>query len=105
MQTNIDTKSFATGGIPYVEFKVGNKITFGQDFSWWDELPSNIRFYPVEEIGNNIWLIGNKYGVQRNNEWGIDGEYGNGRVCVSVKDMPTELVDWCRENLLIKNEK
>lgn len=34
-------KAYITGSLPYVEFKEGNGISFGQDFSWWDELPAN----------------------------------------------------------------
>lgn len=35
-------KAYITGSLPYVEFKEGNGISFGQDFSWWDELPANV---------------------------------------------------------------
>ncbi len=97
---NLLSKSFVTGSLPYVEFKTGNGIKFGQDFSWWDELPPNIRFYAVEETGNNIWLIADRYGIQKDNKWGLAGEYGNGRVCVSKNDMPVELLEWCVANFL-----
>ena len=97
---NLLGKAYVTGSLPYVEFKEGNGITFGQDFSWWDELPANVRFYAVEETGSNIWLIADRYGIQKNNKWGLAGNYGNGRVCVSTKDMPKDLLEWCRANFL-----
>jgi hypothetical protein len=99
-------KKYSTGAIPYVEFKEGNNINFGQDFSFWNELPSDVRFYPKNEINNSICFVGDRYGItQKENKYGLSGEYGNGCVYVSVKDLPTDLVLFCRNNLLEKNEK
>lgn len=94
-------KKYSTGGIPYVEFKEGNGINFGQDFSWFDEVPSGVKFYPTKEVNEKICFIGDRHGIH-NNEYGLSGEYGNGAIYISVKDMPTDLVLFCRNNLLEK---
>jgi len=96
-------RKFKTGIIPlrqYVQFEEGNKIHFGQDFSWYEELPSNVKFYVHEIQKDLIWLIGDGYGIQSNNKFGLIGNYGSGRVVLNKNKLPKELLEWCLENKL-----
>ena len=39
-------------------------------------------------------------GILKNNKWNLSGEYGNGAIYVSTKDLPDDIVEWCRANFL-----
>jgi len=93
-------KGVVTGSLPFVMFPDGNKIRFWQDFSGWEGIPSDIRFYPKEEINGSIVFIADRYGILKNNKWNLSGEYGNGAIYVSTKDLTADIVEWCRANFL-----
>jgi len=98
---------YSVGNLAYVQFEEGNNICFGQDFGLHIPLPSGVKFYPREESNGCIWFIGDGYGIINDNklkeyDYGLSGRYGNGAINVSVKDLPIELVDYCRNNFLKK---
>jgi len=89
-----------TGSLSFVMFPDENKIKFRQDHSGWEGIPSDRRFYPKEETNGSIIFIADRYGILKNNKWNLSGEYGNGAIYVSTKDLPVDIVGWCRANLL-----
>lgn len=91
---------YITGNIAYVEFTEGNDITFGQDFGYHKPLPSRVKFYPTHESNGAIWFIGDRHGIQEKH--GISGEYGNGAINIEVKELPIDLVYYCKNNFLEK---
>lgn len=93
-------KGVVTGSLPFVMFPDENKIHFWQDFSGWEGIPSDRRFYPIEEINGSIVFIADRYGILKNNKWNLIGEYGNGAIYVSTKDLSADIVEWCRANFL-----
>lgn len=93
-------KGVVTGSLPFIMFPDENKIPFWQDFSGWEGIPSDRRFYPKEEINGSIVFIADKYGILKNNKWNLSGEYGNGAIYVSTKDLASDIVEWCRANFL-----
>lgn len=93
-------KGVVTGSLPFVMFPDGNKISFWQDFSVWEGIPSDRRFYPKEETNGSIVFIADRYGILKNNKWNLRGEYGNGAIYVSTKDLTADIVEWCRANFL-----
>jgi hypothetical protein len=87
-----------TANLAFVRFDKENKIRFGQDFRFFEGLPSDVNFYPIEETQSGYMVfIGNGYGIQSKHK--IDGKYGNGAVFV-IKEEITELLEWCRLNFL-----
>ena len=93
-------KGVVTGSLPFVMFPDDNKIRFWQDFSGWEGIPSDRRFYPKEEINGGIIFIADRYGILKDNKWNLSGEYGNRAIYVSTKDLPSDIVEWCRANFL-----
>jgi hypothetical protein len=93
-------KAVVTGSLPFVMFPDENKIRFWQDFSGWEGIPSDRRFYPKEEINGSIVFIADRYGILKNNKWNLSGEYGNGAIYVSTKELSDDIVEWCRANFL-----
>jgi hypothetical protein len=102
MKTEISNKNkdIITGSLPFVMFPDDNKIRFWQDFSKWEGIPPDRNFYPIEERNCSIIFIADGCGVLKNNKWNLSGEYGNGAIYVSVQDLPSDIVEWCRSNFL-----
>lgn len=90
----------ATGNLAFLMFPDENKIRFWQDFSGWEGIPSDRRFYPKEETNGSIVFIADGYGITGNNKWNLGGKYGNGAIYVSVECLPADVVEWCRSNFL-----
>jgi hypothetical protein len=87
-----------TGSLPFARFASNNEIRFGQDFRFWQGLPDDVNFYPIEETQNGyIVFVGDGYGIR--SEHKLAGKYGNGAVFVVKDDIP-DLVEWCRANFL-----
>ena len=66
-------KAVVTGSLPFVMFPDDNKIRFWQDFSGWEGIPSDRRFYPKEEVNGSIVFIADRYGILKNNKWNLSG--------------------------------
>ena len=88
--------------LSHVTFPEENRIKFWQDFRGQEGLPSDKKFYPKEEVNTDIIFIADGYGITKNNCYGLSGEYGNGAVYVACKDLPVDIVEWCRKKFLIK---
>lgn len=91
---------FGVGSLPFLMFPNENKICFWQDFGKFEGVPSDRVFYPKDESNGSIVFIADRHGILKNNKWGLAGDYGNGAIYVSVEDLPSGVVKWCRENML-----
>lgn len=90
------------GILPFIKFAENNEYRFCMDFRFFKNVPSNVKFYPVEEINNGLMtFIGDGYGIQQHHKekFGLSGEYGSGSISIYTFDIP-HLLDWCRKNLL-----
>jgi hypothetical protein len=90
--------------IPYIQFEEGNEYQFGMDFGFWQNIPSDVRFYPVGIFNNNerVQFIGIGYGIleEHKEKFGLIGDYGNGFISVSASQIP-HLMDEVKSKLLI----
>lgn len=87
-----------TGG--YLKFPEDNTFPFLMDFGSWQNIPSDIVFYPEKENAWGVSFIGDGYGILPKH--GLTGEYGNGSISVSAKTLGSEIVEFCRKNFLEK---
>jgi hypothetical protein len=89
--------------IPYIQFEEGNEYQFGMDFGFWQNIPSNVRFYPVRIFNNNerVQFIGIGYGIleEHKEKFGLIGDYGNGFISVSASQIP-HLMEEVKSKLL-----
>lgn len=88
--------------LPSIQFSEDNTYRFCKDFGFFRNVPSNVKFYPVEVTNNGlITFIGDGYGVSKTHtdKHGIVGKYGNGNISIFTEDIP-HLVEWCTENSL-----
>lgn len=100
---SVDSKHYKTGTLSFVEFPEHNNIIYYQDFGVKKNIPAGIKFYPESISTNNeIWFIGDRHGVLPNNPYGLTGEYGSGKINVPIRELPVDLVEWCRYHLLKK---
>ena len=84
---------------PYILFSEDNEYTYGMDFKILTGIPHNVKFYPIAETDNCIEFIGDGFGILQEYKSKIEGEYGNGSIDVSKKDIP-HLIEWCRNNFI-----
>jgi len=84
----------------YIIFPKNNNIPYGQDFNFWQNIPSKIKFYPAFFGNERIKFIGDGYGILNDNIYKLIGKYGNGAIFVSVKDLPENVKEYCMNNLL-----
>lgn len=89
-----------TGYLPFIMFGIDNNILYWQDFRFQKGIKSDIKFYPIQEINESIVFIGDKHGIIKDNEWNLQGNYGNGAIYVDIKNLPKNTVEWCRKNFL-----
>ena len=91
--------------IPYIQFEEDNEYQFGMDFSFWQNIPSDVRFYPVGIINNNqrVQFIGIGFGIleEHKEKFGLIGDYGNGCIYVSASQIP-HLMEEVKSKLLIE---
>ena len=89
-------------GIPYIQFENDNTYKFGVDFGFCQNIPDDIRFYPIA-IGSNtrVQFIGIGYGIlkEHKEKFGLIGEYGNGCIFVSTSEIP-HLMEEVKSKLL-----
>jgi hypothetical protein len=89
--------------IPYIQFEEGNEYQFGMDFGFWQNIPSDVRFYPVGIFNNNerVQFIGIGYGIleEHKEKFGLIGDYGNGFISVSASQIP-HLMEEVKSKLL-----
>ena len=95
-------KIISTAGIQYAVFPEGNEIEWHADWTNYVGVPSNRLFYPKEEVNGNIVFIADGYGLLSNNEFGLQGAYGNGAVYIPIENLPEEIVEWARNNFIKK---
>lgn len=89
-------------GLPFVVFEENNTFRYQKDFGYWQNVPSDVKFYAVKEINNMIEFVGNGYGLTKDyQKYGLFGKYGSGSIAVLISDIP-HLVDFCRDNFLEK---
>lgn len=101
-----------TEAYPYVMFPEDNSIRFYSDFSVWEGVPSDRKFYPIDGSSNPkdfITLVANGYGILKNNKYGLKGEYGSGSISVPNDLFSEEVIEWAskwvdRFNLISKLE-
>jgi hypothetical protein len=93
-------KGAVIGSLPYVEFTNDNEIGYYQDFGWKKPIPSGVKFHPVEINDNSIWFIADGYGVFKDNKYKLTGAYGNGKINIEMKDLDTDVVEYCKANCL-----
>lgn len=82
---------------PYIMFEPNNAYRFGQDMGFGQNVPSDVKFHPMREVGATIEFIGHGYGASERR--GVAGNYGNGAIYVYASDIP-HLLDWCRKNYI-----
>lgn len=88
--------------LPFIVFEENNTFRYQKDFGYWQNVPSDVRFYPVKEVNNMIEFVGNGYGLTKEyQKYGLFGQYGSGSIAVLISDIP-HLVDFCRSNYLEK---
>lgn len=83
-------------GIPYIQFEKDNTYGFNMDFGFYQNIPDDIRFYPVEIGSNNlVKFIGIGYGILKEykEKFGLIGDYGNGCIFVSASQIPHLMED------------
>jgi len=90
------------GNLPFLMFSDGNEIIYWQDFSQCKGIPSNIKFFPEQEINNSIVFLADRCGILKNNPYNLEGQYGNGAIYISIKDLPADIIEWSRTNFLKK---
>ena len=71
--------------LPRIRFPAGNKVGYFQDFTFWREMPSHMDFYIVKIKDDSMKLVAPGYGIK--------GDYGNGCIFISTKDMIWESFD------------
>lgn len=83
--------------IPYIQFEKDNTYKFGMDFGFHQNIPDDIRFYPIEIGSNNfVQFIGIGYGILEHTykaKFGLMGDYGNGCIFVSATQIPHLMED------------
>lgn len=93
----------------FIVFPEGNTIRYGQDFGWHAGISHEVKFYPEKfnYHGNEIWFIGDCYGILHNNPYGLVGKYGNGPINISINCLPKEIVEWCKTHTLkpVENDR
>lgn len=92
--------------IPYVQFEKDNTYGFGMDFGFYQNIPDNVRFYPIDIFKNErVRFIGIGYGIleEHKQKFGLVGEYGNGCIFVSISEIP-HLMEEIKSKLLIQNK-
>lgn len=86
-----------TGSINYLVFGE-NKMIYLQDHFKRQGIPKDVRFFPLNEVEGTIAFAGDGYG------WldylGFNGKYGDGSIYVFTKDLPEDIVTWCRANFI-----
>lgn len=91
--------------IPYIQFEENNTYKFGMDFGFWQNIPDDVRFYPVNIFNERVQFIGIGYGIleEHKQKFGLIGEYGNGCIFVSISEIP-HLMEEIKSKLLIPNK-
>jgi hypothetical protein len=83
--------------IPYIQFEKDNTYKFGMDFGFYQNIPDDVRFYPIAIGSNNfVQFIGVGYGILEHiykEKFGLVGEYGNGCIFVSATQIPHLMED------------
>jgi len=72
------------------------------DFGFWQNIPSDVRFYPIQINKENIKFIGIGYGIleEHKENFGLIGDYGSGCIFVSKSQIP-HLIEEVESKLLI----
>lgn len=65
-----------------------NKIPYMQDHSVWRGIPSGVKFVIFEKTKNECFkLVAEGYGALRDNKFGLQYNYGNGSIFVSINEL------------------
>ena len=91
---------FTLGSFDYLIFPEDNEYLFFQDHWYLQNIPSDVKFFVRSYDERSICFIGDGYGIQIKNEYGLTGNYGNGAIYVYVKNLPENISKWCSEHVL-----
>ena len=91
--------------VPYIQFEKDNKYKFYMDFSFYKNIPDDVRFYPVRINNNNdsVEFIAVGYGITQSDkeQYGLIGNYGSGCIHVYIDQIP-HLMGEIKSKLLSK---
>jgi len=72
----------------YIQFEPDNNLRFFMDHRLWENIPSEIKFYPVKIFTNGLVdFVGEGYGSKE--------KYGNGSITLFQKDLES-VMEWVK---------
>jgi len=75
----------------YIQFEPDNIVRFCLDHRLWENIPSEIKFYPTKIFQNGLVdFVGEGYGSKE--------KYGNGSIALFEKDLEP-IMEWIKLNL------
>lgn len=75
----------------YIQFEPDNNLRFFMDHRLWENIPSEIKFYPTKVFNNGLVdFVGEGYGSKE--------KYGNGSITLFQKDLEP-IISWVNEHV------
>lgn len=65
-----------------------NEIKFGMDMRFWQNVPTDVVLYPTEYSVGWVTFRGDGYGILKDDEYGLEGAYGNGSLSIPYDSLP-----------------